>query len=91
MQGFERAAVCLKRLSDAFAKMASSFARRPVRHFQTDAGKSIKKQCSFLSDKVSEPVWTPSKCHCLTGGVSLGRASPDTQTDDVKNTVSEDQ
>jgi hypothetical protein len=33
-----------------------------------------------LSDKVSGTVWMLPKCYCLTGGVSLGRASPDTRT-----------
>jgi len=49
----------------------------PTRHLPKNASNNSNIKVSGL---VSGGVWSTPKCHCLSGGVSLGRARPDTQT-----------
>ena len=52
-----------------------------IRHLLINGNENKAMQ---VSDEVSEGVCHPLNCHCLSGGVSLGRATPDTPDESGK-------
>lgn len=69
-------------LSEKTNGFSQTLRQTPFRHLLKNPHKT-KMLC--VSDVVSDTVCHPSNCHCLSGGVSLGRASPDTRQTEYEN------
>lgn len=75
MQVFEVSETGVWRVSGKDRPNSQTLCQTLVRHLAKKANKNKEMK---VSDKVSEGVCQLSNCHCLSGGVSLGRARPDT-------------
>jgi len=82
MQGFEVSENGCLTLSENSAIFCQTDSQTPFRHLSEKTNKSNALE---VSDEVSDGVCHLSNCHCLSGGVSLGRAKPDTPETEVKN------
>lgn len=77
MQAFELSENAVWSVRQQTPEISQTVAQTVVRQFSENTNKNGVLK---VSDKVSDTVCNPLKCHCLSGCVSVGRASPDTQT-----------
>lgn len=77
MQAFELSENTVWTVRQQGPEISQTVSQTVVRQFSKNANKNGALR---VSDKVSDTVCHPLKCHCLSGCVSVGRASPDTQT-----------
>ena len=78
MQVFEVSGRGVWWVSENGSKFYQTLDQTPTRHLVKKDNVSSVIRCLV---KCLVGVWKGSKCHCLSGGVSLGRARPDTQTE----------
>jgi len=71
-------------LSGNHTQNSQTDTQTPVRHLPLFSNENSGLE---VSDKVSDTVCQPLNCHCLSGGVSLGRAKPDTPDKTAGRTV----